>query len=135
MRGEPPKVPVRVLIADDDTEFTKAMFTALAADGRIDVAGTARDGVEALELSKTLRPDVVLLDLEMPRMDGYEALRRLNRRVRRPAVIVLTGVTEQQDLARAARLNPDALLEKTVDAETIVPSVVFALVLAKARAA
>ena len=128
---EPPSDRVRVLIVDDDDDFASAMRAALSADGRIDVAGIAHDGLEALELTKSLRPDLVLLDLEMPRMDGYETLRRLNRRARKPPVIVLTGVTDLEDLARAARLHPDALLQKTVDAEAIVPGVVMTLALSK----
>jgi DNA-binding NarL/FixJ family response regulator len=131
---EPPSDRVRVLIVDDDDDFASAMRAALSADGRIDVAGIAHDGFEALELTKSLRPDLVLLDLEMPRMDGYETLRRLNRRVRKPPVIVLTGVTDLEDLARAARLHPDALLQKTVDAEAIVPGVVMTLALSKRAA-
>ena len=131
---EPPSDRVRVLIVDDDDDFASAMRAALSADGRIDVAGIAHDGLEALELTKSLRPDLVLLDLEMPRMDGYETLRRLNRRVRKPPVIVLTGVTDLEDLARAARLHPDALLQKTVDAEAIVPGVVMTLALSKRAA-
>jgi DNA-binding NarL/FixJ family response regulator len=131
---EPPSDRVRVLIVDDDDDFASAMRAALSADGRIDVAGIAHDGLEALELTKSLRPDLVLLDLEMPRMDGYETLRRLNRRTRKTPVIVLTGVTDRDDLARAARLQPDALLQKTVDAEAIVPGVVMTLALSGAAA-
>jgi DNA-binding NarL/FixJ family response regulator len=131
---EPPSDRVRVLIVDDDDDFASAMRAALSADGRIDVAGIAHDGLEALELTKTLRPDLVLLDLEMPRMDGYETLRRLNRRVHKPPVIVLTGVTDGDGLARAASLHPDALLQKTVDAESIVPGVVMTLALSGAAA-
>jgi DNA-binding NarL/FixJ family response regulator len=131
---EPPSDRVRVLIVDDDDDFASAMRATLSADGRIDVAGIAHDGLEALELTKSLRPDLVLLDLEMPRMDGYETLRRLNRRARKPPVIVLTGVTDLEDLARAARLHPDALLQKTVDAEAIVPGVVMTLALSKRAA-
>jgi DNA-binding NarL/FixJ family response regulator len=130
----PPSDRVRVLIVDDDDDFASAMRAALSADGRIDVAGIAHDGLEALELTKSLRPDLVLLDLEMPRMDGYETLRRLNRRTRKPPVIVLTGVTDRDDLARVARLHPDALLQKTVDAESIVPGVVMTLALSGAAA-
>ena len=77
---EPPSDRVRVLIVDDDDDFASAMRAALTADGRIDVAGIVHDGGQALEPTKSLRPDLVLLDLEMPRMDGYETLRRLNRR-------------------------------------------------------
>jgi DNA-binding NarL/FixJ family response regulator len=128
---EPPAGRIRVLIVDDDAPFAHAMMTSLSEDGRIDVVGTAADGDEALELSKALRPDVMLLDLNMPRLDGYEVMHRINQRAEQPTIIVLTGVTDHDDLDRAARLKPDALLQKTTDADTVVLGVVLALGLGK----
>lgn len=113
MTREPPAGRVRVLIVDDDAAFARAMMTSLTEDGCIDVVGIAADGEEALELSKALRPDVMLLDLNMPRSDGYQVMRRINRRAHQPAIIILTGVTDRDHLDRAARLKPDALLQKT----------------------
>jgi CheY-like chemotaxis protein len=121
---EPPSDRVRVLIVDDDAEFARAMMVALTDDGRIDVVGIASDGQEALDVSKRLRPDVMLLDLDMPHVDGYEVMRRIRRRTRQPAIVVLTGVT---DLQRVASLHPDALLQKTVDADVVVTGVVVTL--------
>lgn len=120
-----------MLIADDDALFARAMMTSLSEDGRIDVVGTAADGEEAFGLSEALRPDVMLLDLNMPRVDGYEVLRRVSERSHHPTIIVLTGVTDHDDLARAAELRPDALLQKTIDADTVVLGVVLALGLGK----
>jgi two-component system alkaline phosphatase synthesis response regulator PhoP len=128
---EPPAGRIRLLIVDDDAPFAHAMMTSLSEDGRIDVVGIAADGEEALELSEAFRPDVMLLDLNMPRVDGYEVLRRINERARQPTIIVLTGVTDQEDLERVARLKPDALLQKTTDADTVVLGVVLALGLGK----
>lgn len=127
MTREPPAGRIRVLIVDDDAAFAHAMMTSLSEDGRIDVVGTAADGAEALELSRSLRPDVMLLDLNMPHVDGYEVMRRINQRAQQPAIIVLTGVTDHDDLDRAARLRPDALLQKTTEADTLVLGVVLAL--------
>lgn len=135
MKRQPPSDRIRVLIVDDDVGFATSMFLTLAADGRLDVTGIAGDGLEALELSKSLRPDVMLLDLQMPRMDGYEVMRRIKRRKRRPAVVVLTSVADGEELVRAARLHPDAFLRKTVDADAIVPGIVVTHGLAKLRAA
>lgn len=119
-----------MLIVDDDARFAKAMLAALAEEGAIDVVGVARDGVEALALSKALRPDLMLLDLQMPRMDGFEVMRRLNRRKHRPVVIVLTGLTAREDLARAERFSPNALMRKSVDIEAVVPGIVLTFALA-----
>jgi len=122
-----------VLLVDDDKVFATAVLTALAAEGTIDVVGVAHDGVEALELSKTLRPDVMLLDLDMPRMDGFQVMQTLNRRKRRPVVIVLTGLTAREDLARAERLGPDGLVQKTVDVGALIPGIVLTFALAGER--
>ena len=122
-----------MLLVDDDKVFATAVLTALAAEGTIDVVGVAHDGVEALELSKTLRPDVMLLDLDMPRMDGFQVMQTLNRRKRRPVVIVLTGLTAREDLARAERLGPDGLVQKTVDVGALIPGIVLTFALAGER--
>jgi len=120
-----------MLVVDDDAAFTRALQTVLAADGTVEVVGVARDGVEALELSKRLHPDVMLLDLEMPRMDGFQVLRTLKRRTRRPVVIILTGLMAQEDLARAERLGPDGLVQKSVDIEAMIPVIVLTFALAR----
>ena len=129
MKRKPPAGSVRVLVVDDDAAFATAVLAGLAEEGTVDVVGLAKDGVEALELSKTLRPDVMLLDLEMPRMDGFQVLRTLNRRKRRPVVIVLTGLTAREDLARAERLKPNALMNKTVDVGALIPGIVLSFAL------
>jgi CheY-like chemotaxis protein len=118
-----------VLVVDDDAAFAAAVLAGLAEEGTVDVVGLAKDGVEALELSKTLRPDVMLLDLEMPRMDGFQVLRTLNRRKQRPVVIVLTGLSAREDLARAERLRPNALMQKTVDVGALIPGIVLSFAL------
>ena len=124
-----------MLVVDDDPAFAKALLTVLAEEGdTIDVVGVARDGVEALELSKRLRPDVMLLDLQMPRMDGFQVLRTLNRRKQRPVVIVLTGSTAREDLARAERLGPNGLVQKTADVGALITGIVLTFALAGERA-
>lgn len=128
MNEEPPAGRVRVLIVDDDASFAEAMMTSLTEDGRIDVVGVAADGQEALELSDRWRPDVMLLDLNMPRVDGYEVMRLLRRHRHRPAVVVLTAAGGE-DLQRAAGLEPDALLRKTTDSDDLVMSAVMAVAL------
>lgn len=71
--------PIRVLIADDSALARQMLTRALSTDPRIEVVGTAKDGVEAVQRVRELRPDVVSLDVTMPEMDGIEALRHIMR--------------------------------------------------------
>ena len=80
----------RVLVVEDDDLFAQAVRTLLEADGRLEVVGTARDGHEGVELAETLRPDVVLMDIVLPGMDGVEATREIRRR--QPTIPVV-GIT------------------------------------------
>ncbi len=86
--------PIRVLVVDDSSFMRKALKAMLEEDPQIEVVGTARDGLEAVEKVEELRPDVVTLDIEMPRMNGLEALRVIM--ARRPVpVIVVSSLTEE----------------------------------------
>src|SRR5712691_11525996 len=70
----------RVLVVEDDDFFAEALTELLEADGSLEVAGRARDGREAIELAEALRPDVVLMDIVLPVMDGIEATREIRRK-------------------------------------------------------
>jgi DNA-binding NarL/FixJ family response regulator len=72
--------PLRVLIADDHRLFAEALEAILATDERIEVVGQASDGSQAVELAQKLDPDVVLMDVSMPVLDGFEATREIRSR-------------------------------------------------------
>src|SRR6478609_1174789 len=84
---------VRVLIVDDSAYIRKVVRQMLLRSPFIEVVGTARDGEEALEQVEELKPDVVTLDLNMPRMDGLEFLRR--QTTRRPVPVVLLSIASE----------------------------------------
>jgi two-component system chemotaxis response regulator CheB len=85
---------LRVLVVDDSALMRKLIPQILAQDSEIEVVGTAMDGAFGLKKIEDLRPDVVTLDLEMPRMDGLETLRQITRRFRVPVIVVSALTTE-----------------------------------------
>ncbi|HEX6491655.1 MAG TPA: response regulator transcription factor [Gaiellaceae bacterium] len=93
--------PIRVLIADDHRLFAEALEAILAGESGIEVVGRARNGAEALELALRLEPDVVLMDISMPVMDGVEATRRLTEARPAASVLMLTGSNAALDIDRA----------------------------------
>jgi DNA-binding NarL/FixJ family response regulator len=92
---------VRVVIADDQRLFAEALEAILSTDSRIDVVGRAVDGASAVELVREARPDVVLMDIAMPVMDGIAAAEALREETPATRVIVLTGSQAPADIARA----------------------------------
>ncbi|MGH9568671.1 MAG: response regulator, partial [Candidatus Angelobacter sp.] len=85
---------IRVLVVDDSALMRKLIPQILARDSTIEVVGTAMDGAFGLKKIEELKPDVVTLDLEMPRMDGMETLRQIMRKHRMPVIIVSALTTD-----------------------------------------
>src|SRR3954468_976487 len=85
---------VRALVVDDSALMRKLLPQIIERDGNIQVVGTAMDGEFALKKIEELHPDVITLDLEMPRMDGMETLRQITRRFRIPVIVVSAHTTE-----------------------------------------
>ena len=114
--------PIRVLIADDHRLFAEALEAILAAESSIEVVGRARNGAEALEMAIDLEPDVVLMDISMPVMDGVEATRRLRETRPRACVLMLTGsnaaadVDRSRDAGAAGYVTKDRIASELVDA-------------------
>ena len=92
---------VSVLIADDQRLFAEALEAILSTDARIRVVGRAFDGRDAVDLANEEKPDVVLMDIAMPVLDGIEATKEIRRDLPETQVIVLTGSASNQDVSRA----------------------------------
>ena len=92
---------VTVVIADDQRLFAEALEAILSTDGRIAVVGRALDGRTAVDLAREHQPDVVLMDIAMPVMDGIDATRTIRTELPETRVVVLTGSQAPQDISRA----------------------------------
>jgi DNA-binding NarL/FixJ family response regulator len=110
---------IRVLLADDQRVVREGLGTLLGLLDGIELVGTAADGEEALKLAAEHNPDVVLMDLRMPRMDGTEAIRRLSARGERPRVIALTTYADDASVLGALRAGARGYLTKDAGAEQI----------------
>jgi two-component system, NarL family, nitrate/nitrite response regulator NarL len=117
---------VRVLIADDHRLFAEALEAILSTEERIEVVGRASDGSEAVALARTLRPDVVALDISMPVMDGFEAAAQLARFDDPPAVLMLTGSSSPDDVDRARRAGAKGYVTKDAIAARLVEAILAA---------
>ena len=111
---------MRVLIADDHGLFRDGMRSLLEARG-IEVAGEARNGAEAVELALRRRPDIVLMDLTMPRMGGLEATRLLGAGAPEIGVIGVTAAADAADLFEAIKARARGYLFKDLGAEQFFP--------------
>jgi DNA-binding NarL/FixJ family response regulator len=115
---------IRVLIADDHRLFAQALEAILATDERIDVVGHARDGAEAVELARSLDPDVILMDIAMPGVDGFEATRRIRERKRDACVLMLTGSNSRTDVDQARKAGAAGYVTKDRIAAELIDAIV-----------
>ena len=113
---------VRLLLADDHRILREGLRRSLEAQG-VDVVGEAVDGDEALDLAEALRPDVVLMDVTMPVLDGVEATRRIRQRLPEVRVVILTMHADEATLARAIRAGADGYLVKDCSTEEIAETI------------
>ncbi len=107
---------MRILIADDHSLFRDGLRSLLVAQGH-EVIGEARNGREAVELAKSLRPDIVLMDLSMPEVDGLTATRTLTSEIPDVKIIILTASEDQASLFDAIKAGAQGYLLKNLEAD------------------
>ncbi|MGC5035934.1 MULTISPECIES: response regulator [unclassified Streptomyces] len=110
---------IKVLLVDDHQVVRRGLRTFLEVQDDIEVVGEAADGAEGVDRAEELRPDVILMDVKMPGMDGVDALRRL-RELDNPArVLVVTSFTEQRTVVPALRAGAAGYVYKDVDPDAL----------------
>jgi DNA-binding NarL/FixJ family response regulator len=119
---------VRVLIADDQHPFVEMLEAMLSTDGRISVVGKAADGQTAVNLVREQQPDVVLMDISMPVLDGIAATEKIRAEVPATRVVVLTGSQAPQDISRARAAGAAGYVTKDQIAVDLVRAILDAAV-------
>ena len=114
---------IRLLLADDHALFRKGVADFLAAEQDIDLVGEADDGAQALEMARELMPDVVLMDISMPRMDGLEATRRIKAEIPYVRIVVLTVSDSDHSLFDAVKSGAQGYLLKSVEPQALLDTI------------
>jgi two-component system response regulator NreC len=117
---EAPVTTIRILIADDHAILLSGLKALLGMEEDLEVVGEAHDGAEAVKLAKQLQPDVVVMDMNMPRMDGLTALRAIKEQVPATKVVMLTSVDDEAVLFKVVHAGGSGyVLKKAAEEEVI----------------
>ncbi len=114
---------IRVLVVDDHKLFRQGVHALLMSAQDIKIVGEARDGKEGVSLTQSLQPDVVLMDLEMPHLDGLQATRQLTQTNSSAKVLVLSMRTHEQDVRQAAASGALGYLVKNCSREELIAAI------------
>ncbi|MEU0168646.1 response regulator [Streptomyces iakyrus] len=110
---------IKVLLVDDHQVVRRGLRTFLEVQDDIEVVGEAADGAEGVDRAEELKPDVILMDVKMPGMDGVDALRRLRELANPARVLVVTSFTEQRTVVPALRAGAAGYVYKDVDPDAL----------------
>ncbi len=116
----------RILVVDDDPLYAEAATTILVQDGRVEVVGCAGNGHEAVERGLSLHPDVVLMDIQMPLLDGIEATRCLRHMLPSARIVLVSSSTSTSDRRRAREAGAFAAIAKGLGTDALVKAALTA---------
>ena len=126
---------IRVVLADDVPDIRNLLRVAVERDGRFEVVGEASDGFEAVEMTEEHKPDLVVLDVAMPNMDGLQAIPKVRQHLAEDGrIVVVSGFTTNTVGPKAIEICADAYLEKGKDSIRAIPEF-FARVMASPKKA
>jgi len=112
--NENPALPslARVIVVDDHDLLRASLRSMLECEGDLQIVGEAKDGQEAIELCRLHRPDLVLMDVRMPRVDGFEATRRIKEEVGTTKVLIMSAYNDHEYVSEAIRAGAEGLVLK-----------------------
>jgi DNA-binding NarL/FixJ family response regulator len=114
---------IRILIADDQTLMRDGLKTIFELEDDMEVAGVAKNGLEAYEMTAALRPDIVLMDIRMPVMDGVESVRLIKKDYPSTVVIMLTTFDDEEYIIRALQFGANGYLLKDIQGNRLIEAV------------
>ena len=114
------KEKISVLIADDNQDFSHTLSTYINSQNDMEVVGMAKDGTEAIELMRKVKPDVMILDVIMPHLDGLGVLEKINGEEERPICIMLSAVGQDKITQKAITLGAEYYVVKPFDIELLI---------------
>ena len=115
--------PIRLLIVDDHELVRQGFIAMMSVEPNLDVVGEAADGVEAVELARSLQPDVILLDLAMPRKDGIEATREIRVDNPNARILIITSFAEDEKVYQAVKAGALGYLLKDSSPEALIRAI------------
>ncbi|MDP3879832.1 MAG: response regulator transcription factor [Dehalococcoidales bacterium] len=115
---------IRVLIVDDHTLFRRGIATVLASQQNLEIVGEAADGLEAIEKARKIAPEVILMDLNMPRCSGLEAIQALQSEMPQINILVLTVSEMETDLFAAVKFGATGYLLKKAEPEELIHAII-----------
>lgn len=114
---------VRVLVADDQPTIRRAVRFALQSQPHIEVCGEAADGAQAIQEAKKLKPDVIVLNINMPVLNGFEAAREIKTILPKSAIVILSQNADQQFIEDAKKIGVQAYVAKSKAGDALVKAI------------
>jgi DNA-binding NarL/FixJ family response regulator len=118
-----PERRIRVVVADDHPLVRKLVATTFLVSSNIDVVAEAKDGVEAVEQAKKSKPDVVILNLSMPRMNGFRAAQEIRKLLPESAIVLMSSHADKQFIEEAKKIGVRVYISKTQMGDSLIKAV------------